>query len=102
MRVHQTPQVPNPRIREFSDTGCPDLALQRRDERFLSCFTCPLPHCRYDYEAMGKAQKSALLADDILAALTKEKLSFMELGRRFGLDRRAVAGIVRRSEGGRP
>lgn len=54
------------------DTGCPDLLRISGDPGFMSCFTCPLPECRYDAE--DGVNTAALVRDAaIVAALQVER-----------------------------
>ncbi|HEY49574.1 MAG TPA: helix-turn-helix domain-containing protein [Dehalococcoidia bacterium] len=75
----------------YHDEGC---AL------FPSCLNCPLPRCRYDEPAEGGEGRrpSKMLRDEELLRQHREAgKSVAELAELFGVSRRTVQRIIRRS-----
>jgi len=71
---------------EYLDEGC-DL--------FPSCLNCPLPQCRYDEP--GRRQKGKELRNMEIIRLHSEGKGIKELARRFGVSKRTVHRVMRRS-----
>ena len=70
----------------YQDDGC-DL--------FPSCLNCPLPQCRYDEP--GRRQKRKELRNSEMLRLLGEGKGIKELAQRFGVSKRTVYRIMRRS-----
>ena len=77
-----------PEHQEYADSGC---ALWDR------CLTCPLPRCRHD-EPGGARQIFLRERDSEIARLRRgDGVGIDELARRFGVSRRTVFRVLRRS-----
>jgi len=70
----------------YQDDGC-DL--------FPSCLNCPFPQCRYDEP--GRRQKRKELRNREMLRLLEEGRGIKELTQRFGVSKRTVYRIMRRS-----
>jgi len=78
----------HPEYCSYRDEGC-DL--------FSSCLDCPMPRCRYD-EQIGRKRMSKRLRDvEILREHKSGSKSVGELAKSFGVSRRTVQRIIRRS-----
>ncbi len=70
----------------YQDDGC-DL--------FPSCLNCPFSQCRYDES--GRRQKRKELRNKEMLRLLGEGKGIKELAQRFGVSKRTVYRIMRRS-----
>ena len=77
-----------PDYSEYRDEGC-DL--------FPCCLNCPLPRCRYDKQADGRRASKRLRDREILRQRSQEGKSVADLARSFGVSKRTVQRIIRRS-----
>jgi hypothetical protein len=85
-------------IRE-PETSC-DTLTEYRDEGcglFPSCLSCPLPRCRYDEQVEGKRPAKSLRNDEIMAQRESGDMSVAELADIFGVSKRTIQRIIRRS-----
>jgi len=71
---------------EYLDEGC-DL--------FPSCLSCPLPQCRYDEP--GRRQKGKELRNLEIVRLYSQGNGIKELSRRYGVSKRTIHRVIRRS-----
>jgi len=78
----------HPEYSEYHDEGC---AL------FSSCLKCPLPRCRYDEQAEGKRPAKWLRNREIMRQRSLAGVSVAELAKNFGVSKRTVQRIIRRS-----
>jgi len=79
---------PLPDYFEYCDEGC-DL--------FPACLECPLPRCRYD-ELRGERRTTTSLRDhELIRQKYHDGKSVAELADRFGVSKRTVQRIIRRS-----
>lgn len=79
---------PLPDYSEYCDQGC-DL--------FPSCLKCPLPRCRHDEQAGGRRPTKQLRDQELLRQQRSAGKSVAELARGFGVSKRTVQRIIRRS-----
>lgn len=78
----------HPEYQEYRDEGC-DL--------FPSCLRCPLPRCRYDDQAEGRRPARVLRDREIMRQRALTGKSVAELAEAFGVSKRTVQRIIRRS-----
>ncbi len=76
-----------PEYCSYGDDGC-DLAP--------SCLNCPFPRCRFDAPGEGMRQVKGR-RDRKLVRLRQEGAGIAELARRFGVSKRTVHRILRKS-----
>ncbi|UCC60741.1 MAG: helix-turn-helix domain-containing protein [Dehalococcoidia bacterium] len=79
---------PLPDYFEYCDEGC-DL--------FPSCLECPLPRFRYDEQAEGRRTTTSLRDHELIRQRYHEGKSIAELAGSFGVSKRTVQRIIRRS-----
>ena len=79
---------PLPEYLDYCDEGC-DL--------FPSCLHCPLPRCRYDEELGGKYVAKRLRDSELLKQRIRTGKSVAELAESFGLSKRTIQRIIRRT-----
>ena len=79
---------PLPDYFSYRDEGC-DL--------FPSCLNCPLPRCRHDGLSGGRRAATALRDGELLRERSLEGKSVAELALMFGVSKRTVQRIIRRS-----
>jgi hypothetical protein len=72
----------------YRDEGC-DL--------FHSCLQCPFPNCRYDEQLMGRRAATRIRDTELLRRRRLDNKSVSELARIFGVSKRTVQRIIRRS-----
>ena len=77
-----------PEYMDYADTGC-DL--------YSSCLTCPLPRCRYDDPGGAPAMLRTGRDAAILRYATQENISIDNLAEMFGLSRRTIFRVLKRS-----
>ena len=82
------PRDSHPEYQEYRDEGC-DL--------FSSCLRCPLPRCRYDEQAEGRRPARMLRDREIMRQRALAGRSVAELAQAFGVSKRTVQRIIRRS-----
>ena len=80
---------PLPDYFDYCDEGC-DL--------FPSCLECPLPRCRYDEQSGGKRAATGLRDRELLRQRRLAGKSVAELARSFGVSKRTVQRIIRKSK----
>jgi len=73
---------------DYCDQGC-DL--------FPSCLECPLPRCRYDEQAGGRRAATRLRDKELLRQRGLAGTNVAELAKSFGVSKRTVQRIIRRS-----
>jgi len=73
---------------DYSDDGC---------SLFPSCLNCPLPRCRYDEQAGGRRATTRLRDRELLKERRLSGKSAADLARSFGISKRTVQRIIRRS-----
>lgn len=73
---------------EYNDEGCGFSP---------SCLKCPLPKCRLDVQAEGRRTARLLRDREIIRKVNVEGKSIAEMARTYGLSRRTIHRIVRRS-----
>ncbi|MBE0481555.1 MAG: hypothetical protein IBX68_11325 [Dehalococcoidia bacterium] len=78
---------PLPERFDYRDEGC---------ELYPLCLECPLPYCRHDRLA-GRRTKTRLRDDELLKQRRRESKSVAELAESFGVSKRTVQRIIRRS-----
>jgi hypothetical protein len=77
-----------PEHQDYADSGC---------DIWDRCLTCPLPRCRHD-EPGGARQIFLRERDSEIARLRRrESVGIDELAHRFGVSRRTVFRVLRRS-----
>ena len=79
---------PLPEYFGYKDEGC-DL--------FHSCLQCPFPNCRYDEQLMGRRAATRIRDTELLRRRRLDNKSVSELARIFGVSKRTVQRIIRRS-----
>jgi len=77
-----------PDYSEYRDEGC-DLSP--------SCLRCTLTRCRHDIQAEGKRGARALRNREIMKQCILEGKSAARLAQNFGVSRRTIQRIIRRS-----
>jgi hypothetical protein len=77
-----------PDYTEYPDQGC---------KLSPSCLKCPLPKCHLDVQAEGRRTARLLRDREILRRINVEGKSIAELARSYGLSRRTIYRIIRRS-----
>jgi hypothetical protein len=78
----------SPECSVYRDEGC-DL--------FPSCLKCPLPRCRYDEQAEGRRPARILRDREIMRQRISSGTSIADLAEKFGVSRRTIQRIIRRS-----
>ena len=79
-----------PEHRVWADDGC---AIHPH------CLTCPLPHCKYD-DPQGVRRMLSLTRDAEIARLRRQEgQTIKNLAARYGLSKRAIFRILRKSGG---
>jgi len=79
---------PLPEHFDYRDEGC-DLSP--------SCLRCPLPRCRHDEQPLGIHTAKRLRDGELLRSRKLDGKSVPELARMFGVSKRTVQRIIRRS-----
>lgn len=79
---------PLPDYFNYCDEGC---------EIFSSCLRCPLPRCRHDDQPQGVRAATRLRDRELLRRLEISGKTVAELARSFGVSKRTVQRIIRRS-----
>ncbi len=88
---HEIAADPLPDYFDYRDEGC---------SLFPSCLRCPLPRCRYDEPAKdgrGRRPTKVLRDEEMLRQHRILGRSVAELAECFGVSRRTVQRIIRRS-----
>jgi hypothetical protein len=80
-----------PRPDSYPDTGC---------EVSPSCFTCPLPACKYERRHYVRRLRTAQRRDEIVRMYQTTGLSAVEVGRRVGVARRTVLRALQEARKG--
>jgi len=75
-----------PEYCQYQDDGC-DL--------FPICLCCPFPRCRYDDP--GRKHKGKELRNEEMLRLLEEGKGIREVAQRFGVSKRTVYRVMRRS-----
>ncbi len=88
MNDRQPAVDPLPDYFNYRDEGC---AL------FSSCLKCPLPRCRHDEQPRGVRAATRLRDGALLRRLELSEKTVAELARSFGVSKRTVQRIIRRS-----
>ena len=88
MRDLQPAADPLPDYFNYCDQGC---AL------FSSCLSCPLPRCRHDEQPGGGRAVTRIRDREVLRQRELSGTSTGELARSFGVSKRTVQRIIRRS-----
>jgi hypothetical protein len=88
MRDHQPVADPLPDYVNYCDEGC---ALAP------SCLKCPLPRCRHDEQPGGGRAATRLRDRALLQQRALSGKSVAELAASFGISKRTVQRIIRRS-----
>ena len=73
----------------YPDLGC-DL--------FPACLSCPLPRCRYDEPLALKYASKRRRDKEIIRLKSEEGMTIKQLASTFGVSRRTIHRIVRRSK----
>jgi DNA invertase Pin-like site-specific DNA recombinase len=77
-----------PDYSDYHDEGC-DLSP--------SCLKCPLPRCRHDKQPQGRRAARSLRDMEILKQHNSAGKSAAELANQFGVSKRTIQRIIRRS-----
>lgn len=75
-----------PENMRYADDGC---------EVARSCFTCPLPMCKYDDPGWLQREHRRTRDTAVLRARRTDRLSVAEVARRFGISTRTVHRILK-------
>ena len=82
------PQDLPPEYCQYRDVGC---------ELAPSCLNCPFPRCVYD-EAGGVSKKRKRLRNEDVLTLHREGMTPQELTQLYGVSKRTIYRILRRSD----